>query len=120
VRISQSTEDQIMSLAAFRYCLGRKTYIVGICIGWIKKHWKQFSNNTKSVMLRDIIEAYLGNLTGMKMDTISWIELLKWAWAEEDNDLRTKVKSMAQWNIDLCKDKEKKEVLESLWSQITL
>jgi len=54
------------------------------------------------------------------MDTISWIELLKWAWAEEDNDLRTKVKSMAQWDIDLCKDEEKKEVLESLWSQITL
>ena len=31
--------DGLMAIAAFRYCLGRQTYIVGDCAEWLCEQW---------------------------------------------------------------------------------
>lgn len=53
--------DQLMSLAAFRYCIGRRSYIVGACIDWLYDTWEQFSDQTKLNIVRDTIESLMDN-----------------------------------------------------------
>lgn len=49
--------DGLMAIAAFRYCLGRMTYIVGDCTDWLIEQWPILPDNVKSVIKRDIDEA---------------------------------------------------------------
>jgi len=47
-----------MVTAAFRYCCGRMTYIVSDCADWLIEQWPELSENTKSVIHRDLEEAF--------------------------------------------------------------
>lgn len=53
--ILSGPNDQLMVMAAHRYCLGRASYIPGACMEWIFATWGQFSPNTQNVMLRDTL-----------------------------------------------------------------
>lgn len=46
--------DELMVMAAFRYCLGSRTYIVGACADWLIDIWPMLSENTRSVIRRDL------------------------------------------------------------------
>ena len=35
-----SLNDQLMAMAAVRYCLGRSSYIVGACVEWVRENWE--------------------------------------------------------------------------------
>ena len=48
--------DGLMALAAFRYCLGRMTYIVGDCERWIFANWEHFPPNVKKLIQREVEE----------------------------------------------------------------
>ena len=50
--------DGLMAIAAFRYCLGRRTYIVGACVDWLIDQWHAFPPNVRSVIARDLREAF--------------------------------------------------------------
>lgn len=50
--------DGLMAIAAFRYCLGRKTYIVGDCAEWLCEQWPSLPRNVQSVIERDLREAF--------------------------------------------------------------
>ena len=50
--------DGLMALAAFRYCLGRMTYIVGDCERWIFANWKHFPESVKKLIQRDLEEEF--------------------------------------------------------------
>lgn len=50
--------SQLMAIAAFRYCVGRQTYIVGACADWLIESWPLFSDNTKAVIQRDLIAEF--------------------------------------------------------------
>lgn len=50
--------DGLMALAAFRYCLGRMTYIVGDCERWLFANWGQFPENVKKLIQRDLEEEF--------------------------------------------------------------
>lgn len=73
-----SLDGQLMVMAAHRYCLGRRTYIVGSCINWIKANWSKFETNTKNVIMRDTAEALMDELAGDAMDACGWRNLLFW------------------------------------------
>jgi len=78
--ISSSDNDQLMCIAALRYCLGRRTYIVSCCVEWIKFNWSAITENTSNVIFRDIVEAFARNDTGSICDTQNWQDLLTWMW----------------------------------------
>jgi hypothetical protein len=44
----------LMALAAFRYCQGRMTYIVGDCERWIFANWEHFPENVKKLIQREV------------------------------------------------------------------
>jgi hypothetical protein len=59
MNLTNSLNDQLMAMAAYRYCLGRSSYIVSSCFEWLEKTWDQFDRNTKRVFLRDVVEALM-------------------------------------------------------------
>ena len=80
--------DQIMALAAVRYCLGRRTYIVGDCAEWLIAYWPDFNEHTKAIIQRDLEEEFgrddkarLEGSTylplGMDMDRREWEKVRK-------------------------------------------
>lgn len=48
--------DGLMAVAAFRYCLGRMTYIVGDCERWICANWEHFPESVRKLIQREIEE----------------------------------------------------------------
>ena len=48
--------DDLMALAAVRYCLGRSSYIVGDCVEWLHKQWPHLSTGIRKTIARDIEE----------------------------------------------------------------
>lgn len=49
--------DDLMALAAVRYCLGRSSYIVGDCVDWLHYQWPNLSGSIKRTIARDVDEA---------------------------------------------------------------
>lgn len=87
--ITESTDDQLMAMAAFRYCLGRQSYIVGSCLGWLRAHWGQLTPNTRNVILRDTVEALMDGRAGSEaIDAPGWRDFLRWAWDRADAESR--------------------------------
>jgi hypothetical protein len=64
--------DQLMATAAHRYCLGRRSYIVGACLDWLYQTWEQFDRNTRRVMIRDTIAALMDDQAGGSYDVDGW------------------------------------------------
>lgn len=50
--------NNLMVIAAHRYCLGRMTYIVGDCVGWLINIWPELPDETKAIIQRDTEEAF--------------------------------------------------------------
>lgn len=48
----------LMIMAAVRYCLGRRTYIVGDCADWIIDNWKDWPDNVRTIIERDVEEEF--------------------------------------------------------------
>ena len=76
--LSQGLNDQLMAMAAHRYCLGRRTYVVGACVEWIRATWGMMNDQTRSVMIRDTQEALDKDCAGMEMDRRDWTSCLGW------------------------------------------
>jgi hypothetical protein len=73
------TNDQLMAMAAHRYCLGRRTYIVGACCEWLRANWDGFEANTQNVIVRDTFEALARDAAGDESDARDWTNLMRWA-----------------------------------------
>jgi hypothetical protein len=64
--------NDLMAMAAFRYCLGRRTYIVSACREWLQRHWDKFEPSTRSLILREVEEAFQSGDLGMECDKAEW------------------------------------------------
>jgi hypothetical protein len=71
--VFDNLDGQLMMMSAFRYCCGRQTYVVGSCIDYLSRWWKYATDNTKHVILRDIVEALMdGNCGSPTIDRPAW------------------------------------------------
>ena len=50
--------DDLVALAAVRYCLGRMTYIVSDCADWLVQQWPNIKPSARAIIQRDIEEAF--------------------------------------------------------------
>ena len=78
--------QQLMVIAAVRYCLGRSTYIVGDCADWLLQVWPALETSTQLIVKRDVEEAFKRDdedrvngrahpALGMDMDRIQWLRV---------------------------------------------
>lgn len=75
----QTDDDQLMAMAAHRYCLGRSSYIVGACLDWLRDTWPQMTPNTQFVILRDTVDALAEERAGSPtIDAPGWVEAVAW------------------------------------------
>jgi hypothetical protein len=44
----------LMIIAATRYCIGRRSYIVSDCADWIVSNWDDWPDNVKAIIQRDL------------------------------------------------------------------
>lgn len=80
-------DTQLMVMAAHRYCLGRRSYIVGSAIDWLWNNRRNFERNTIRVIVRDTIEALQDGHAGSKtIDVPGWKGLASRLFAELPND----------------------------------
>ena len=49
-------EFEMMPVCAFRYCLGRQTYVVGECVEWLMRIWDELSPQSQFIIKRDLNE----------------------------------------------------------------
>ncbi len=68
----ETPDDQLIVRLALDQCLGRRSYVVTHCIEWIKKHWDQLCDVTKTEIPEAIQSAYDRNQLGDAMDTADW------------------------------------------------
>ena len=68
---------RILLSCAFRYALGRKTYVVGAIVDEIKKNWKDLPKAQKWIYHKEIKEAIENNEAGMTCDVEKWKEILE-------------------------------------------
>lgn len=67
----------IMVTAAHRYCLGRRTYIVGICVSWLLTNWDKIEEQTRKRIREETQEAIDKQNAGDACDIDEWNKLLK-------------------------------------------
>lgn len=77
------TNGQLMVMAAHRYCLGRRTYIVGACIEWLRTYWPLVAAGTRSVIICDTAQAIERDEAGMDMDKRAWQRFVEWTEEQE-------------------------------------
>lgn len=75
-----STDGQLMIMAAHRYCLGRQSYIVGSCIDWLRLWWGSCEPKTRVVIVRDTVIALQDGDAGSSFDTEAWKQFAQWAY----------------------------------------
>ena len=111
MKVSPGFNDQLMAMAAHRYCLGRASYIVGSCLEWLRNTWADFSGDTRRVMVRDTAEAIMGGNAGHDMDVRGWRDFLAWAFADlSDADKAWVRQAVAHKNKPWPLDKESADV----------
>lgn len=87
--------DNLMVIAAIRYCLGRMTYIVSDCADWIIENWNDWPESVRKIIQRDIDEAFVTDdearndrreylPLGMDCDRQEW-ERVRKLWNKEEN-----------------------------------
>lgn len=64
--------NDLMAVAAVRYCLGRRTYIVGICVEWLQGVWIALGAGARRCIQRDIEEALGAGCAGDEADVRCW------------------------------------------------
>lgn len=89
--------DQLMVMAAHRYCLGRRSYIVGACLEWLRATWEQFGRNTRRVMVRDTVEALMDKLAGSPSDAAGGRDFAVFGFSRLSEDDQEWVRHAVAW-----------------------
>ena len=50
--------EELMIIAAFRYCCGRQSYMVGVAAEWIIKSWQLFPPRLRTLIQRDLEDMF--------------------------------------------------------------
>jgi len=48
----------LMVLAAFRYCVGQRSYIVHDCVNWLIANWSEFEESTRAIIRRELEDMF--------------------------------------------------------------
>lgn len=69
-------KNHLMTIAAFRYCLGKQSYIALECVEWLDELWKDLPVATKDQIIEEIESALERNTAGDMYDNKCWKSLL--------------------------------------------
>ena len=68
--------DGLMAIAAFRYCLGRMTYISGVCADWLVDKWPELPPHSRALIRTELDRAFERDdedrATGASLKALGW------------------------------------------------
>ena len=68
--------EDLMVIAAFRYCLGRMTYISGVCADWLVEKWPELPPKAQAIIRRELEAAFAQDdedrATGASLKALGW------------------------------------------------
>lgn len=67
----------VLVFCAFRYCLGRMTYITSTMSELILKYWDKIEDRDRHIIKKEIQEAIANGTAGMEMDIEQWQRILE-------------------------------------------
>lgn len=84
----EETDLHILIVSAFRYALGRQSYVPSMFGGFIRQQWDLIPSNTKNLLIRELEEAVkendetydassFSNKLGLDCDIHTWKTLLQ-------------------------------------------
>ena len=120
MKITSSLNDQLMACAAYRYCLGRRSYIVSSCIEWLEEHFDQFDENSSRVCIRDILEEVVDTKFGELAYKEEWLHLVYKLWLKLTLEKKKWVINALKHKIDIRKylEENKKDHVGPLYPEI--
>jgi hypothetical protein len=65
-----------MVFYAFRYCLGRQTYVISECVEYLVENWHRLSDNTRTQIKEILGDAGIQRLQG-SIDSAEWAKVLE-------------------------------------------
>ena len=71
-------------VCAFRYCLGRSTYVVSEMCDHLLEHWAEICPQYQELIKKEIKDAIERGNCGMDIDCICWSSLVESIEAAED------------------------------------
>lgn len=69
-------QERTLIISAFRYALGRKTYIVSEIVDIIINNWGTLTEHDRGLICHEIKEAIELDAAGMDMDVREWQKIL--------------------------------------------
>ena len=66
-----------LTLCAFRYCLGRMSYIVSQMVDHLRRSWPDIHPNIQKIIKQETKEAIERDAAGMDVDRGQWEALLR-------------------------------------------
>jgi hypothetical protein len=67
--------DDLIATAAFRYALGRQSYMVEHVASWLRRNKTLLPKVTRDLIVREVHEARDRNGLGMDCDASEWMSL---------------------------------------------
>ena len=65
-------KNHLMVLCAFRYCLGKESYIVSECTQWLCEWWHDLADLTRKLIIDEANAALENNIAGDILDQETW------------------------------------------------
>ncbi len=72
----ETLDDELVALAAFRYALGRMTYIVSSIVDFLEQNWDNLPAPSQALIHKEIQEAIDQGHAGHDCDVAQWRRLL--------------------------------------------
>lgn len=76
INFSDVNQD-ILLFCAFRYALGRRTYVVGTLADIIKSNWEHMPKTRREMFKKEIREAIKADMGGDKCDIEEWERIIR-------------------------------------------
>jgi hypothetical protein len=73
----ENGDDVAVLISAFRYALGRATYITGIVAGAILDNWHTLGPDCRNLIIKEILDAKERNQVGHDCDWTQWKRILE-------------------------------------------
>lgn len=85
--------DVTMAICGMRYCLGRQSYVTGICVEWLSDNWKRIPLMQQTIIIRDIAEALQDDAAGdPNIDVPAWRDFAAERFQAFDADTQEEVR----------------------------
>lgn len=72
----ENDDDRLILIAAFRYALGRMTYMPSVVAGAIESCWPELTEHDRRLIKNEINEAIERGHIGMQCDAATWCRVL--------------------------------------------